>query len=495
MVRSPRRTRAAPAAEAAVGPPPHSEPAEIGLLGSILVDGERVIDLCASRRVHSDCFYNPLHRSVFEAAVALHHEGRPVDLLTVSARLRDLGRFEAVGGDAFLQSLVDATPTSAHAGYYIEVLLQKRILRELLARAREIESACASAGDVDAASVLANAEQLVLGIRDLDLGTAPDWAKTVEQVSTDIGKLLKARGARLTGISTGFRNLDKVLLGLQPSEMIVLAARPSVGKTSLAMNIVENVATGYNPHSGYPQTGRTPRAVAVFTLEMSAEAIVRRLICSRGRVSWRRIVEGVCSAEEQRRLATVATEMKSIEILIDETSGMDINELCARARRLKARKNVALIVVDYLQLLRCPDPQPASRQEQIALVSAGLKAMAKELKVPVLVISQLNRDPEKSDRSGVPKMADLRDSGTIEQDADVILLLRRPIQNPRDPRFKDGQTNPGLTIVDVAKQRNGMTGEVDLHFDRDYTLFSDLKREGATDGDVPIRASEAGDDT
>ncbi len=495
MGRSPRRTRAAPAAEAAVGAPPHSEPAEIGLLGSILVDGERVIDLCASRRVRSDCFYNPLHREVFEAAVALHQEGRPVDLLTVSARLRDLGRLEAVGGDAFLQGLVDATPTSAHAGYYIEVLLQKRILRELLARAREIESACVSAGDVEAASVLANAEQLVLGIRDLDLGTAPDWQKTVEQVSKDIGELLKARGARLTGISTGFRNLDKVLLGLQPSEMIVLAARPSVGKTSLAMNIVENVATGYNPHSGYPQTGRTPRAVAVFTLEMSAEAIVRRLICSRARVSWRRIVEGVCSAEEQRRLATVGTEMKSIEILIDETTGMDINELRARARRLKARKNVALIVVDYLQLLRCPDPQPASRQEQIALVSSGLKAMAKELKVPVLVISQLNRDPEKSDRSGVPKMADLRDSGTIEQDADVILLLRRPIQNPRDPRFKDGQANPGLTIVDVAKQRNGMTGEVDLHFDRDYTLFSDLKREGAADGDVAIRASEAGDDT
>lgn len=491
---SSRRIRAASSAEA-VGVPPHSEPAEVGLLGSILVDGERVIDLCASRRVRSDCFYDPRHREVFETAAALHQEGRPVDLLTVSARLRDLGRLGALGGDAFLQGLVDATPTSAHASYYIEILLQKRILRELLARVREIESTCVRAVDDEAGEVLARAEQLVLEIRDLDIGTPPDWQATVEKVSTNIGQLLKARGARLTGLSTGFRSLDKILLGLQSSEMIVLAARPSVGKTSLAMNIVENIATGYNPHSGYPQSDRTPRPVAVFTLEMSAEAIVRRLICSRARVSWRRIVEGVCSAEEQRRLATAGTDLKSSQILIDETSGIDISELRARARRLKARKNIALIAVDYLQLLRCSEPQPNSRQEQIALVSAGLKAMAKELRLPVLVISQLNRDPEKSDRSGVPKMADLRDSGTIEQDADVILLMRRPIQNPRDPRFKDGQANPGLTVVDVAKQRNGMTGEVDLYFDREHTLFSDLKREGLADGDVQIRASEAGDDT
>ncbi|MCX7818893.1 MAG: replicative DNA helicase [Kiritimatiellae bacterium] len=489
MHASTRRGRPVPAAEA-VGVPPHSEAAEVGLLGSILVDGERVLGACASRRVKPDCFYNPLHREVFETALTLHDEGRPVDLLTVSARLRDLGRLEAIGGDTFLQGLVDATPTSAHADYYIEVLLQKRILRELLARAREVESLCVASGDADATDVLNRAEQLIFGIRDLSVGTAPEWPRVVEKVSEEIGGLLQARGARRTGLSTGFRNLDKILLGLQPSEMIVLAARPSVGKTSLAMNIVENVATGYNPHTGYPPTGRVPRAVAVFTLEMSAEGIVRRLICSRARVSWRRIVEGVCDATEQRRLASIAKEVGALSIFIDETSGMDVNELRARARRLAALHGIALIVVDYLQLLRCPEPLPTSRQEQIAQVSAGLKAMAKELRVPVLVLSQLNREPERSDRSGVPKMADLRDSGSIEQDADVILLMRRPIQYRRDPRHQDAQANPGLTVVDVAKQRNGMTGEVDLYFDRDHTLFSDMKPEGAGEADVPIRPSE-----
>ncbi len=473
--------------------PPNSAEAETGLLGSVLLDATRVLDLCASKRIRPDCFYNPVHQRLFAVCQEMDQRQQPVDLLTLAARLRDLGELDALGGDAYLQRLVDQTPTVEHAAYYIDVVLQKFILRSLLDRARQVAEDCYDAGDRDAMEILGRAEQTVLEIGDFQGPAQAAWPQQVDTVSKEIGQLLAEGGNTVTGLSTGYRNLDGILLGLQPSEMIVLAARPSQGKTSLAMNIAENVACGGNPTTGYGPRDRRPRAVAVFSLEMSAEALVRRMLCSRAGVGWQRIVEGYCDKDEQRRLFAAARDLMEAKIHVDDTPGLDAPQLRARARRLKKMHDIALIVVDYLQMLQYPGYEKEGRQRETQAISGALKAMAKELRIPVLVLSQLNRQPETRDTKGVPKLSDLRDSGSIEQDADVVMLLRRPIRNKGDPRYSDAEINPGLSLVDVAKQRNGRVGEVEMHFDDQHTRFGDLRTEG-TDAGAHLRPTEGGTD-
>ncbi len=473
--------------------PPNNAEAEIGLLGSILLDAARVLDLCASKRIQPDCFYNPVHQRLYAVCIEMDQRQQPVDLLTLAGRLRDTGELDALGGDAYLQRLVDQTPTVEHSSYYIEVVLQKYILRSLLDRVRQVAEDCYGAGDRDAMEVLGRAEQTVLEVGEFQGPAQGNWSQHVDTVSKEIGQLLAEGGSSLTGLSTGFRDLDKILLGLQPSEMIILAARPSQGKTSLAMNIAENVACGGNPTTGYGPRDRRPRAVAVFSLEMSSEALVRRMLCSRAGVSWQRIVEGYCDKDEQRRLVVAARDLMEAKIHVDDTPGLDAPQLRARARRMRKTHGIDLIVVDYLQMLHYPGFEKEGRQRETQAISGTLKAMAKELRVPVLVLSQLNRQPELRDKSGVPKLSDLRDSGSIEQDADVVMMLRRPIRNKGDPRYGDAEINPGLSIVDVAKQRNGRVGEIEMHFDDHHTRFGDLRTEG-TDAAAPIRPSEGGTD-
>ncbi len=475
-----------PAAASSV--PPHNEEAELGLLSSILVDYERVLDLCAAKHVAPDCFYNPTYRRIYEVARELRDANAPVNQLTLAGRLRELGELDRLGGEVMLHDIVQYEPTAENAAYYIEQLIQKRMLRELLAQAQRVVQECLTPSGEDAREIVNRAEAAIFKIRDMDLGLGADWRDQIETVSAEIAELISSRGSRLTGLSTGYRTLDEILLGLQPSEMIVLAARPSMGKTSLAMNIAENVATGYNPKSEYPTLGRQPRAVAVFSLEMSAASLARRMLCSRAEMEWSRIVKGYCSAKDQQAIAAAARELQKLPFYVDDTAGLDIKELWARARRLHRLHNLGLIVVDYLQLLHCSGMDRNNRQQEIEAISGMLKGMAKELKVPVLVLSQLNRQPEARDRSGVPRLADLRDSGSIEQDADVVLLLRRPIRNKHDPRYKEAELTPGLAIVDVAKQRNGRTGEVSMLFKEEHTRFYDLS------GEVGMRPSEGGVD-
>ncbi len=451
--------------------PPHSEEAERGLLGSVLLDAPRVMDLCIERRLCPDAFYLPAHAALFEVLFEMHRRQAGIDLNTVTARLRDLGRLDEIGGHGRLVELVESTITPAHAEFYADIVHQKFLLRRLIDRSRETIEECYKAAD-DVNEILNRAEQSVLSVDELRAGAIAPWPELVHDVMEEIDAVIRRKGGR-TGVSTGYRQLDQILLGLQPSDMIVLAARPSMGKTSLAMNIVEHLATGVNADSGYGED--EPRPVLVFSCEMSKESLVRRMVCSRARIEWSKVPRGFLSQAEHVRMTSAAAALMKAEILVDDTAGLSALELRSRARRVARNySRLALIVVDYLQMLTYPEFSRDGRQRETAAISGALKAMAKELKVPVLVLSQLSRNPENRDKEQTPRLSDLRDSGSIEQDADVVLLLQRPC---RIKGHKD-HDDTRLAIVDIAKHRNGATGVIKMNFEETFMRFEDRETRG-----------------
>ena len=458
--------------------PPYSEEAERGVLGSVLLDSGRVMDLCLERQLMSDSFYVPGHRILFEALLEMAKAGAAVDVLTVTDWLRKSNRLDTVGGAVALERLIDATPTAAHAEYYIDIVRQKHILRTIIACARDAEYGCFSSQD-PADVLLGKVEQSFFDITEHQHGHMVSWPDAIRTTMQHVEKILQSRKG-LTGISTGFNNLDKVMQGMRPSEMLVLAARPAMGKTSLAMNIAENVARGM----GDPD--HTTRPVGIFSLEMSYEALALRMLCSHAGVSAYKLTSGYASmTADHAKLMQAASVLSKAPIYLDDTGGLDILEVRARARRMKKKYGIELIVIDYLQMLHASEYASQGKQIETAHVSGNLKAMAKELRVPVLVLSQLNRAPDQRDKSGVPKLSDLRDSGAIEQDADAVWMLRRPCKYPDDNEYNDST----LAIVDVAKNRNGPTGEVRLNFEDEYTRFRD--REHGVDGVAPVAAPQA----
>lgn len=440
--------------------PPYSEEAERGVLGSVLLDAGRVIDLCVENRLTPESFHVPAHRTIFETLLDMHNAMQVVDLLTIGDRLETAGQLEALGGREKLLQIVDSTPTSAHAEHYIEIIRQKHLLRSVIDCARAAIDRCYT-GEQEADELLGETEQSFYDIGEMTNRRMRSWRDLVKESMADIENIfLEKKG--ITGIPTGFLDLDRKLLGLQHSDMIIIAARPSMGKTSLAMNIAERVALG-------EISDHTPRPVAVFSLEMAAEQLVRRMICCRARVSSHQLSKGYITQVNHGNLMQAADALMKAPMYIDDAAGLTALELRARARRLKKRFDIKLIVVDYLQLLNYPQYAKDGRQRETAAISGALKAMAKELKIPVIVLSQLSRAPETRDKSAIPKLSDLRDSGSIEQDADVVALLRRPCKYPSDKDAAD-QT---LAILDIAKHRNGPTGEVRLHFEEDFTRFED----------------------
>ena len=458
--------------------PPYSEEAERGVLGSALLDAERVMDLCLGRRLGPDAFYLRAHSTLFEVLSDMLQAGRPIDLLTVSETLKDAGELDVVGGGAYLDQLVDSTPTAAHAEYYIDIVRQKALLRTVIDRSRQAIDAC-YATEEDADEILGQTEQSFFEIADLSRSGVLSWPDLIKASVTEIEQIFATRKG-LTGLPTGFQNIDKLLMGLKPSDMMILAARPSMGKTSLAMNVVEHVATGYRSCAGYHDQAARP--VAVFSLEMSGEQLVRRMVCCCAGVPSHKLSDGrFLSAKHHRDLINAADVLNKAQIFLDDTPGLSALELRSRARRLKRRHDVGLIVIDYLQLLNYPQYAKEGRQRETAAISGALKAMAKELRVPVLVLSQLSRAPETRDRLAQPKLSDLRDSGSIEQDADVVLLLRRPCKYPDDPEAEDST----LAVLDVAKHRNGPTGHVKLNFEDEVTRFTDRARGGVDPMDGP----------
>ncbi len=440
--------------------PPYSEEAERGVLGSILLDPTRVVDICIENQILPESFHVPTHNLLYGALRDMFLAGNVIDVLTVAEHLTSTGILEKIGGATYLDRLVDSTPTAAHAEYYIDIVRQKFLLRKIITCSHAAENACYDSLE-GADTILSHLEQSFLDISEGQHGSMLSWSGAVKDTMQNIENVFN--GAKvMSGIPTGFKNIDKVAQGLRAGEMIVLAARPSMGKTSLAMNIAENVALGAVDDS-------TPRAVGIFSLEMSQEALVMRMLCSHAGVSSFRLARGYVSQTIHGKLMQAASLLTKAPIFLDDAGGLDIMELRARARRMHKKQDVQLIVVDYLQLLHSSEYARQGRQIETANISANLKAMAKELKVPVLVLSQLSRAPEQRDKLGKPKLSDLRDSGAIEQDADVVCMLRRPCKYPDDEESEDRS----LAIVDIVKQRNGPTGEVRLNFEEDYTRFRD----------------------
>ncbi len=439
----------------------YNEDAERGVLGAILLDANKVLDFCIEKRLSPESFYLRPHAVIFAAMQDMAKALRPVDVLTLADRLAKQGQLEAAGGTAFLNQLLDAIPTAAHAEYYIDLVRQQHLLRRIVECARRAESECYTS-DQDADHQLARAEQDFFAIAEGDHGPAVSWHDAVNATMETVEHIVVSKTG-LSGIPTGFTDLDSMLLGMHNEELIILAARPSMGKTSLALNIMEHVVLG--------KPGRPPLPVALFSLEMSREQLVMRMLSSHARVATHKIAAGMISPTNHRLLIQAADLLRKAPIYLDDTGGLDIMELRARARRLKKKHGIALIVIDYLQLLHSEERRREGRQQEISDISGSLKNMAKELKVPVLALSQLNRAPEARDREGKPRMADLRDSGSIEQDADVVCLLYRP-----DKYKDDAETAESSNIAHliVAKQRNGPTGTINLVFRDDVMRFETM---------------------
>lgn len=484
----PRNASVRVSAEPALRTPPQNIDAERGVLGSILLDASRVMDLCIEKGFAPETFYVPAHALLFETLKTMMAGAYAVDILTLIDRLKAADRLEAVGGVDYLENLINRTPTAAHAEYYIDIVRQKYLLRSVLGAVRDTETDCYEEKE-SADLILSRAEQKFLNITGDRQGVKASWKNAIDQTMFRIDKLFNQPNG-LGGVPTGFKNLDRKLRGLRSGEMIVLAARPSQGKTSLAMNIAECVALGRGM-DGQPLPAEYAKGkpVGVFSVEMSQESLAQRMLCGFAQVPHFQIDSSLTNASAvMTKLTRGASVLGKAPIFVDDTGGIDVMDMRARARRMKKKHNIELIVIDYLQLMNCKDFAKQGRQLETSQISANVKAMAKELNIPVIVLSQLSRAPEqRGDKTAKPKMSDLRDSGAIEQDADVILLLRRPCKYPGDPESGDDK----LAIVDIAKHRNGPTGEVRLDFEDSLTRFYDRVDSGHYDDATPPPAKPA----
>ena len=430
--------------------PPQNLEAESSVLGGILLENEAVNQVLELLRAED--FYRESHRKVFRAIVELSDRSEPVDLITLSDCLKNRGELEAVGGTAYLASLADFVPTAANISHYARIVREKSILRSLISTATEIATrGYEEQGNVD--EFLDSAEKVIFDISEKKIKASfvavgdmiKDTLKTVEK--------LYERKEMVTGVPTGYNDLDKLTAGLQPAELIIVAGRPGMGKTAFALNIAANAAF-------------TGAGVAVFSLEMAKEQLVLRMLCSEARVDSSKVRSGYLGERDFPQLAKAAGRLHEAPIYIDDTPAISVLELRAKARRLvrDRSKKIGLIIVDYLQLMRGMGTA-SNREQEISEISRSLKALAKELSVPVLALSQLNRRVEdRSDRR--PMMSDLRESGAIEQDSDVIMFIYRD-----EVYNKSDESKKGLAEIIVAKQRNGPIDTVTLTFLNVYTRF------------------------
>jgi replicative DNA helicase len=436
--------------------PPQNTEAEQCVLGSILLQQGSIPK--ALEILTADDFYRDAHKNIFSAMATLFDRGEPLDLITVTNLLKNSNKLDAAGGPGFLVSLTDIVPVAANISYYARIVREKSVLRQLIRTCTEIAGRCyEEQGDIDL--LLDEVEQNVFEISRSKSGQA---FKAMSEVIVDTFKQvekLSERREHITGVPTGFDDLDRKTAGLQPSDLIILAGRPSMGKTALAMNIVQNTALLH----------KTP--VAVFSLEMSKEQLGMRMLCSVSRVDAHRIRIGHVRDQDWPHLTRAVGMLSQAPIFIDDTPALSVLEMRAKARRLKTEHNIGLVVVDYLQLMRGRSNTP-SREQEISEISRSLKAMAKELHIPVIALSQLNRSLEsRTDKR--PQLSDLRESGAIEQDADLICFIYR------DEVYNKSETNPnrGIAEVIIGKQRNGPIGTVKLVFLDRITTFENMAQQ------------------
>jgi replicative DNA helicase len=405
-------------------------------------------------------FYKEVHRKIFGACVDLFERSEPVDLVTVANELMRRRQFEEIGGASALSALVDAVPTAANVAYHSRIVKDKALLYALIQKATAVVSrAYADRDDVD--EVLDWAEQQIFEISQDKVSRSFVPVKSVLKGTFQLIEKLYDRKSHVTGVPTGFEDFDKMTAGLQPGELVVVAGRPSMGKTSFCLNIAERASVGERI------------SVAIFSLEMSKEQLVQRMLCSRAKVDSHRLRTGFLRDPDWPKLTTAAGSLSEAPIFIDDTPGISLLEMRAKARRLKAEQGLGLVIIDYLQLISGRG-RAESRQQEISEISRSLKAMAKELNVPVVALSQLSRAVE-SRQPPRPQLSDLRESGAIEQDADVVTFLYRPALYRA--RKEEELDEDNTTEVIIGKQRNGPTGTVYLTFLREYTRFEDQERE------------------
>jgi replicative DNA helicase len=450
--------------------PPHSSDAEQGVLGCVLLSPHDCMGECIEKlKRGAEVFYDLRHQTLFEELVLMYDAKEPIDLITLPQRLKDKQLLEGVGGIAYIASLPDAVPSAANLSYYLDIVREKYVLRKMIHTCTDIVGRVYDyEGEVD--SLLDEVEREVLQIvESRESGTFVVMKELVHKAINTIEDYHQRQGM-LTGVGTGFPDLDKMTSGLHAGEMIVLAARPSMGKTSLAMNIAEHVAVDLQ------------LPVGVFSLEMTSESLVLRMLCSRARVNLRNIREGFLAERDFPKLTGAAGKLSQAPLFIDDTPGLSILQLRAKARRMSTQYGIKLFVVDYLQLVHSTSRRADNRQQEIADISNGLKALAKELEVPIIVLSQLNREFEK-DKDRKPRLSDLRESGAIEQDADIVAMLYKAKTGDDDE--SDGPEDEAVAVnLLIAKQRNGPTGDVHLTFMKPYTRFESAAKVSADD--VPM---------
>jgi len=435
--------------------PPANLEAEQSVLGAVLLRAQ-ALDQVADLLTPED-FYRPSHGYIFQAMLDLANRGEPVDLVTVTALLKERGRLDEVGGPVFLANLSEHVGTAANAGHYARLVHEKSVVRRLLARSQEIAQAClAPVEEVDQFLDWAEAEIFKVADSKIRPGFKPLGTLVEKEVAT-LEAIWHREQGRITGVPSGFPDLDNLTAGFQKGDLIIIAARPSMGKTALALNIAFNAAYG----------AQLP--VAFFSLEMSKEQLVRRLLSSEGEIDASRLRRAFLGPDDWQKLQEAASLLMDCPIFIDDSPAMTVLEVRAKARRLRAEKKLELAVVDYLQLMRGQTDAP-SREQEISYISRSLKALAKELNVPVIALSQLSRKVEDRPKKE-PQLADLRESGAIEQDADVILFIYR------DEVYNDNSPEKGQARILLKKQRNGPTGEFRLAFRGLYTRFDSFEAE------------------
>lgn len=433
--------------------PPRSIEAEQAVLGALFLAPENFC--CVAEKLEAKDFYERSHQELYRVLQDLADAGTPIDLVTVTEELTNRGLLEKVGGASYLASLAGAVPTAANVEYYAQIVAEKSLLRSLISSCTQLAARALDEG-VESSSLLDEAERLILSLSTRRQHRSYRALRDLLIEILEKIEYLYLNKGEVTGIPTGFTDLDRLTSGLQPSDLILLAARPSMGKTSLGLNIAQNVAL----------KARLP--VGIFSLEMAGEQVVQRLLCAEARVDQQRLRTGYLSEDDWPRLVQAATRLAEAPIFIDDTPAISLLELRSKARRLKIEHNIGFLVIDYLQLMQA-GRRVENRVQEISEISRFLKSLARELNVPVLALSQLSRAVEqRADKR--PMLSELREGGSLEQDSDVVIFIYR------DDYYNSDSEKKGIAEIIVAKQRNGPIGVVELAFLKEFTKFVNLEK-------------------
>jgi replicative DNA helicase len=434
--------------------PPQNVEAEQAVLGAIFLEPASLT--LASEVLIPEDFYRAAHQKIFKAMLTLSDKGEPVDLITVTSELADAKLLEEVGGVSYLSDVANSVPTASNIEYYARIIEEKSILRRLIRTATTIaQDGFSREDEVDA--LLNEAEKNIMEVARRKNAGAFKNIKDVLVETYDNIETLHTRVGDVTGIPTGFLELDKMTAGFQRNDLIIVAARPSVGKTAFALNIAQNVAT------------KTEENVAIFSLEMGAEQLVMRMLCAEGNIDAQRLRTGSLTAEDWGKLTMAMGSLSNSGIYIDDTPGIKINDIRSKCRRLKQDTGLGMVLIDYLQLIQGSGSSKDNRQQEVSEISRSLKELARELKVPVIALSQLSRGVEQR-QDKRPMMSDIRESGSIEQDADIVAFLYR------DDYYDKESENKNIIEIIIAKQRNGPVGTCSLAFVKEYNKFVNLER-------------------